>query len=107
MTAPGRWAGRQRTSRPKSGTEGPAGPTAYLSIQNNSTSGKIIWFSPLPGVAATAAPPSWQLVPTAGFDYTSTDPMPPAVSVIASASGGTLLFALLGPIPVPPPQATI
>jgi hypothetical protein len=73
-------------SFPKAGTAGPSAPTVYLSIQNNSTSAQIVWFSPLPGVTATTAPPSWQLVPTSGYDYTSTDPVPQTVSIIASAS---------------------
>jgi hypothetical protein len=106
----GRWAGRQQTSRPKSGTAGSAGPTAYLSIQHNSTSGKIIGSRRgshrRPAVLA-ARPYRWVRL---HFDRSS------AARGLGHrlSLGRTLLFALLlapardagGPIPVPP-QATV
>lgn len=78
----------QNISFPKAGTSGPVAPTSYLSIQNNSTASQVVWFTPLPGpVTATAAPPSWQLSPTGGYVYDATSPIPPQVSIIASAAG--------------------
>jgi hypothetical protein len=74
---------------PSAGYTGPAYPQNYLAVQNNSTSGQIIWFNVNGGTATTAAP-NWQLVPTAGFNWTLGDGVPASMSVIASASGAAL-----------------
>ncbi len=71
---------------PSSGTGGPA-PTTYFLIQNVS-GGQILWVSVVPGVAATTAAPSVQLVVGASLTfYSPTTPVPSTVSVIGSAPG--------------------
>ena len=83
--------GAQQITFPAAGYSGaqtpPITPTVYLLIQNTSNNDE--WINPLPGGVATLAPPSYNLLPTAAFFWTSTDPIPAAVSIIASAAGST------------------
>ena len=83
--------GAQQITFPAAGYSGvqtpPVTPTVYLLIQNTSNNDE--WINPLPGGVATLAPPSYHLLPTAAFFWTSTDPIPAAVSIIASAAGST------------------
>ena len=72
---------------PSSGA-GSTEPQSYVLLQNNSTSAQVIWVNALPTPTATAASPSIQLSPTASILFTAQNaPIPPAVSVIGSASG--------------------
>jgi hypothetical protein len=66
------------------GSTPPSYPTSYFLIQN--VSANDIWFNPLPGGTATQAAPSYHLVQTAGYVFSATDPVPSAVSVIASGA---------------------
>jgi hypothetical protein len=71
---------------PASGS-GPAQPSNYVLLQNNSTSAQNIWVNALPNPTAAAAPPSIELVPTASIIFSvANGPIPPVISLFGSAS---------------------